>query len=145
MNFKIKNELNLKTFHFILLNIATFGIYTFIWLNDIDKVFKKISNISFRKMFIWLAVLFGVASVLDNSHVSIYFIFDIVAIISFILLIVWAFKAKKLLIDYALDRYNIDLKMNIFYTIIFHIYYINYCINSLSEEIDKLEDEQNIT
>ncbi len=57
----------------------------------------------------------------------------ILAIALGVLYIVWAFRAKKALQEYALTEYKIDLKMNGFYTFIFNIYYINSCINDLPE------------
>ena len=50
-----------------------------------------------------------------------------------VLFIVWAFKAKSALQEYASNEHQIDLNMNGFYTFLFSIYYINYCINEITE------------
>lgn len=50
------------------------------------------------------------------------------------LYIVWAFKAKNALSEYALSEHKIDLRMNAFYTFFLNVFYINYCINDLPEE-----------
>jgi len=52
---------------------------------------------------------------------------------SSVLYLVLAFKAKSAIQEYALNIHKIDLRMNRFYTFIFTIYYINYCINDLPE------------
>ena len=60
-------------------------------------------------------------------------------IASWVLYIVWSFKAKAALQEYALNEHKIDLRMNAFYTFIFTIYYINYCVNDLPEAKRKQE------
>lgn len=54
-----------------------------------------------------------------------------------VLYIVWAFRARAALQEYALNEHKIDLRMNGFYTFIFNVYYINYCINDLPEALRK--------
>nr|RAZ61589.1 hypothetical protein DP202_26270 [Enterobacter cloacae] len=53
------------------------------------------------------------------------------------MVIVWAFKAKTALQAYALNEFKFELKMNPFYTFIFSIYYIVYCINDMESELQK--------
>ena len=54
-----------------------------------------------------------------------------------VMFLVWAFKAKKSLQAYALNEFKFELKMNPFYTFIFNIYYIVYCINDMGAELQK--------
>ncbi|WP_272925912.1 hypothetical protein, partial [Vibrio sp. V27_P1S3P104] len=61
----------------------------------------------------------------------------LLSIISSIFYIVWAFKAKKALQKMMLNDHKIDYSMNSFYTFFFNIYYINFCINELAEEVEK--------
>ena len=53
---------------------------------------------------------------------------------SWVLYIVWAFKAKSALQEYALTEHRLDLRLNWFYTLLFTVYYINYCANDLPED-----------
>jgi hypothetical protein len=50
-----------------------------------------------------------------------------------VLYVVWAFKAKQALQEYCLDEFKIDLKVNLFYTVLMNVFCINYCINDLPE------------
>jgi len=50
-----------------------------------------------------------------------------------ILFIVWAFRARLALQAYALTEFKIDLRIDIFYTFLFDVFYIAYCINDLPE------------
>ena len=58
----------------------------------------------------------------------------ILSIAGGIMYIVWAFRARKALQEYALNEHKTDLRMNRFYTFLFNVYYINYCINDLPED-----------
>jgi multisubunit Na+/H+ antiporter MnhB subunit len=58
---------------------------------------------------------------------------QLLSLASSILFIVWAFKAKSALQEYALNTHKIDFRMKVFYTLIFNVYYINYCFNDLPE------------
>jgi hypothetical protein len=63
--------------------------------------------------------------------------FVLLSVTSAVMLIVWAFKAKSALQAYALNEFKFELKMNPFYTFIFSIYYIVYCINDMESELQK--------
>lgn len=83
---------------------------------------------------IWLAVCVGLSGVLASTGEEAFDIISgILTISSAVLYIVWSFKARSSLQEYALNEHKIDLRMNAFYTFIFHVYYINYCINDLPE------------
>ncbi|GKQ27787.1 hypothetical protein NUBL17187_55830 [Klebsiella michiganensis] len=61
----------------------------------------------------------------------------LLSVASTVMIIVWAFKAKTALQAYALNEFKFELKMNPFYTFIFSIYYIVYCINDMESELQK--------
>ena len=56
---------------------------------------------------------------------------------SVVMYIMWGFKAKVALQAYVLKEYKFELKMNMFYTFLFNVYYIVYCINSMESEYQK--------
>lgn len=132
---EIKDQINTKTFKLLLLNVATAGIYQIIWLNEKYKILDDITKTktASKSYIIWIAACFGYSCV-----------FSLIPPISSILLVathvlntIWSFRAKKAIQEYALTNFKIDFKMNNFYLIVFHIYYINYCINDLPEEYRK--------
>lgn len=139
---ELKDAINIKTLHFVLLSIATIGIYPILWMYRNTPVLESITkNKIFNDAFIiWIAVCAGVGDVLTGTGEE---VLDIIALLFTIglsvLYIVWAFKAKSALQNYALNEHKIDLRMNAFYTFLFTVYYINYCINDLPESKRKQE------
>ncbi|MBR2123840.1 MAG: hypothetical protein IJ934_01475 [Acetobacter sp.] len=54
-------------------------------------------------------------------------------IVYFALLVYWSFLAKREIERYASQQMCISYEMNSFYTVVFNMYYINYCLNDLQE------------
>ncbi|MCH1924240.1 DUF4234 domain-containing protein [Shewanella sp. C32] len=134
--------MNTKTLNLVLLTIATAGIYTLLYLYKNCASIEKITNskIADNVFIIWLAVCVGLSGVFSASgEPTADVIAGVLTIAASVLYIVWAFKAKRALQEYALNEHRIDLIMNPFYTFIFTLYYINYCINDLPEAKRKQE------
>lgn len=133
---QLKDKLNTKTAHLVLLTIATAGIYPIMWMfkhgQTIEETTKK--KIGDSVFIIWLAVCSGLGGAFTGTgDENMDMIAGVLTIASWVLYIVWAFKAKAALQEYALTEHKVDLKMNGFYTFLFTVYYINYCINDLPE------------
>lgn len=137
---ELKEKLNTKTLHLVLLTIATFGIYPLLWLTRHYETFNRITKKPTIDMnnIVWMAVCLGIGSSLSGSHNE---SINLIVLLSFltvsILEIVWAFKAKAALQEYVLNEFKIELRMNAFYTFGLTIFYINYCINDLPEVLRK--------
>ncbi|MDP3007643.1 MAG: DUF4234 domain-containing protein [Methylococcales bacterium] len=133
---ELKDKIDTQTTNLVLLTIATAGIYPILWLN---KSYPIIDNIAKTKtadnvFIIWLAVCTGLSSLFFRINAAPMILLAMVlSIAANVLYIVWAFRAKKALQEYALNEHKIDLRMNGFYTFLLSIYYINYCINDLQE------------
>ncbi len=126
-----------KTLHLVLLSIATAGIYPLVWMfintNKVESITSK--KIADNTFLIGLAVCLGLSSAFSGSgNDAIAVVAGILSLSSLALYIIWAFRAKAALQEYALTEHKIDLKMNGFYTFLLTIYYINYCVNNLAEE-----------
>ena len=133
---ELKDEIDTKTLNLFLLTIATAGIYPMMWLYKNYKVINKITKIKTADdaYIIWIAVCVGLSGALvGNGDETLDVIAGILGIASAVLYTVWAFRAKKALQEYALTEHKINLRMNIFPTLFFNIFYINYCINDLPE------------
>jgi hypothetical protein len=133
---ELKDQISTKTVNLVMLSIATAGIYPILWISENHKIIDKITKTRTADdtYIIWLAVCAGLSTTFGGTgEGSMAMISGILAIALGVLYIVWAFRAKKALQEYALTEYKIDLKMNGFYTFIFNIYYINSCINDLPE------------
>lgn len=153
---ELRDKINTKTLNLVLLSIATGGIYLILWLSRnypvIDALTKK--KTADDTYIIWISVCTGVGMTvafflgflltlagvdIETSRGAALFneIFDmftsVFQLAASVLLIIWAFRARTALQEYYLSEHKIDLKMNRFYTFVFNVYYINYCINDLPE------------
>ena len=134
---ELKDKINTKTWNLVLLSIATAGIYLILWLYKNSKIISDTTKVRLVDdvYIIWIAVCAGLSGAFANlGNVALDFTSAVLSLASAVLYIVWAFKAKKALTEYALSEHKIDLRMNAFYTFLFNVYYINYCINDLPEE-----------
>lgn len=133
---ELKERVNTKTLNLVLLSIATLGLYPLLWLWQnvpvIDQVTKR--KTADRTYLIWLAVCIAWGGALSNSgDTTIDTIGGLFSIAVLVLYVVWAFRARAALQNYALTEHKLDLKMNAFYTFFLQTFYINYCINDLPE------------
>lgn len=132
----LKDQIDTKTVNLVLLTIATAGIYPILWLYENFKVIDKKTKVrtADNTYIIWIAVCAGLSGAfMDTGEEVLDVLCVILSIASWVLYIVWAFRAKKALQEYALYEHKTDLRMNGFYTFLFTVYYINYCINDLPE------------
>jgi len=133
---ELKDAVNTKTLNLVLLTIATGGIYPVLWVykncSIIESVTKK--RIADNTFIVWLAVCVGLGGALvGTGEEALDIIAGLLTIGSGVLYIVWAFRAKTALEEYALSTHKIDLRMNGIYTFLFTTFYVNYCINDLPE------------
>lgn len=137
---ELKERVNTKTWNLVLLAVATAGLYPLLWLwqnhTIIDQVTQRqTANTTY---LIWLAVCIGWGGALGNTGDNVLILIgSLLSLAGAVLYIVWAFRARAALQEYALNEHKIDLRMNGFYTFIFNVYYINYCINDLPEALRK--------
>lgn len=148
----LKEKLATPTLHLALLTLATGGVWPLIWLyKHQDTLMQETSQrFSSSVLIIWMAVCLGLGAFLRpysmpqidemnyiHTPVVMIAITGILSIALMVLYIVWAFKARAALQHYALMQFQLELKMNIFYTFAFSIYYVNYCINALPDALAK--------
>jgi len=132
----LQNAVSTKTLNLFLLTIATLGIFPIIWMYLNTPKLEKITGkaIASGSFLIWLAVCAGWSGLLSTfGEEWAQILSGFFSIGSAVLYIVWAFKARTALQSYALHEHKVDLKMNVFYTFLFTVYYVNYCVNALPE------------
>ena len=137
---ELKDRVNTKTLNFVLLTLATMGIYPIIWLAQNYKIIDEVttSKTATDTYVIWVAVCIGFSGIFSGTGEVLFdLISSILSLSASVLYLVWAFRARRALREYALSVHNVDLKMNPVYTFFFTMYYINYCINSLPNEQKK--------
>jgi hypothetical protein len=137
----LKQRINLPTGKFLLLTIATMGFYAYFWILKHTPLLreasgKPIASEAYLVTTVGLASWGGVFGPSTNETVALLGVAMLIA--AFVMLVVWAFRAKDALRAYAAASYGIDYPMNAFYTLIFGYFYINYCINEIPEEQARL-------
>ncbi|CAI1543816.1 DUF4234 domain-containing protein [Serratia fonticola] len=142
----LKDSINTKVLNFVLLTVATGGIYPMMWLYlNQNKLTEELKNNFVANDYpLWLAVVTGfgwllvdVSIAMSDTETMLDHTATLLSVASTIMIIAWAFKAKSALQVYALNEFKFELKMNPFYTFIFNIYYIVYCINDMESELQK--------
>ena len=132
----LKEKVNTKTLNLVLLTFATAGIYPILWLYRNHSVIDSFTSKKTADdvYIIWIAVCAGLGGAIAGTGEEVMDVISLIlTIASSVLYIVWGFRAKSALQEYALVEHKVDLRMNAFYTFLFNIYYINYCINDLPE------------
>lgn len=132
----LKDQISLKTTTMVLLSVATAGLYPLLWAWQNTRVIESVTRqvLVGRSYLIWMAVVAGWAGVLGGVRDKDVSAFGgLLSIVLAVLYIVWAFKAKRCVEEYALKEFRVDAGMNSFYTLFLNVYYINYCINDLPE------------
>lgn len=135
---ELKEKIDSKTLNLVLLTIVSMGMYSLLWVYRANQIISDVTKtrIVDYTYFVWISVLLGLGGTLSTSvedH-SLVLIGGLISLSGSVMYIVWAFKARKVLTEYALTEHHIYLRMNSFYTLIFSSFYINYCINDLPEE-----------
>jgi len=120
--------------------ILTLGIYWYVWLwkliTDINKLYPTKGKCIHR--YNWFCALIGldiISMILDIRGIQKEFIMNIADIIWNILSLILALQILKNIERYVLEKFDIQLKHNVFGWLIFGSFYINYKINRLNKSI----------
>jgi hypothetical protein len=142
----LKGSLDTKVLNLVILTVVTGGIYPLMWLflNQRKLTEAMKDNFVDSNYPLWIAVATGLGWFLSDFSYEISdedtildYIAALLSFASVVMYIVWGFKAKAAIQAYALKEFKFELKMNMFYTFIFNIYYIVYCINNMGAEHQK--------
>lgn len=146
----LSQRLATPTLHFVLLSIATFGVWPLLWLYKKQDIISETTGMpGYGNLFIiWLAVCFGVGRQLaamaspdlagyDPTSDTLLGLSAVLSLACAVMYIVWAFKARAALRHYALNTFHFDLKMNAFYTVLLNVFYVTYCINDMPQALAK--------
>ena len=136
---ELKNAVDTKTLTLVLLSVATAGVYLILYIGQHTRTIESVvdKKVGDHAFVVWVAVCFGLGTYFEPLVPSLPGLFLIVLALQIayvVLLVVWAFKARTVLQEYALTEHKVDLRMNAFYTFLFTVFYVNYCINDLPED-----------
>lgn len=148
----LKEKLATPTLHLALLTVATGGVWPLLWLYKHQDTLMQETGQRFSSsvLIIWMAVCFGLGAFLRpyampqidemnyiHTPVVMIALTFLLSIACGVLYIVWAFKARTALQHYALTQFQFELKMNVFYTLAFSLFYVVYCINAMPDALTK--------
>lgn len=146
----LSQRLATPTLHFVLLTIVTFGVWPLLWLYKKQDIISDTTSMPvYGNLFIiWLTVCFGVGRQLaasaspdlmgyDPTSDTLLALSGLLSLACAVMYVVWAFRARAALRHYALTTFRFDLKMNAFYTVVFNVFYITYCINDMPQAMAK--------
>ncbi|TBL69061.1 hypothetical protein [Hafnia alvei] len=146
----LSQRLNTRTLHFVLLRMVSCGVWPLLWLyKKQDIISETMGYPLYGNLFIiWLTVCFGLSRQLgvmatpdpysnDSLGDILLALSGLLSVASSVMYVVWAFKARTALRHYALNTFRFDLKMNAFYTVLFNVFYITYCINDMQQALAK--------
>lgn len=132
----LKDHVNLKTTTFVGLTVATAGLYPLFWIWQNSRVIGTVTRndiVSSTFLLCMVAVAGWSAALGSASDRDVREFGALLGLPLVVLYVIWAFKAKKCIEEYALREFRVDARMNGFYTFFLNVYYINYCINDLPE------------
>ncbi|MCD9005419.1 hypothetical protein LDO31_04045 [Luteimonas sp. XNQY3] len=139
----LKDETDTRTLNLALLTFPTAGAYPLMWLWRNWRPFDRITGhrTASDLWVIWIAICLGMSATLwgDGSAQIQVFLGGALVLAGNVLYIIWAFRAKAALQDYAAREHGLDLRLNAFYAFLFNVYYINYCINDLPNALQRQE------
>lgn len=132
---ELKDRVNTTTLRLLLLSGATAGIYPVLWIYRTNGIIREVTG---HKMvgdgfIFWYAGLLGYGLALGGDG-FIAVAGGLCTMASGVLILIWTFKARAALTRYALEEFKLDLKMNAFYSVVFYVFYVNFCINAMEEE-----------
>ena len=142
----LKNSLDTKVLNFVLLTAVTGGIYPLMWLFLYQRKLTEAMKDNFvdSNYPLWIAIATGlgwflsdISYEISNEETILDHNATLLSFASVVMYIVWGFKAKASLQDFVLKEFKFELEMNVFYTFLFNVYYIVYCVNSMESEYQK--------
>lgn len=147
----LKSITNQGTGRFVLISMLTAGIYPVMWAwKNTDAFNSELEVKPFDSaIFIYLAIAMGLSLYMEmfSTMSDVYHygyivdsknIYDILGdgftISVTVFWIIWSFKMKRALENYAEREFGISLHLNGLLTFLFQYFYINYCMNALEED-----------
>lgn len=131
----LSNAINSKTLIFFLLSFASVGVYLVLWVFKTYPIIDRVTGAKTadEHYVIWIAICLGLYGLLGNTNDDALVMIALLLFLGYqTLLILWAFRARKALQDYAIRDLGITLTLNPFLTFGFNVYYINFSINKLA-------------
>ena len=138
----LKEKINIKTFHFLLLSMLTLGLYSYVWLYRVSTAVEEVTRtkVMTETFLVGFLTLSGLGTLLIVIPVAYTEELSLLWNVTTLLVsLVWCFRVRRAIRAYALAKYNFEPPMNRVYTVLFVFCHINYCINALPDDKKKHE------
>lgn len=141
----LQQAINMPTGRFVLFTIATVGIYAYYWILRNTPIIgnaarREVASESYLLTMIglsaWGSYIFNLQQGGQNAAGA---VGGLAMLAGFVMLVMWAFRAKDALKAYASSVHGFDYPMNGFYTFFLSYFYINYCINDIAVEKGRIQ------
>ncbi|MBR2123841.1 MAG: DUF4234 domain-containing protein [Acetobacter sp.] len=143
---EISRKNGLSTWKLLGLSIITGSVFCYYWMKKMTELVEAFSGKRIwkdRTFIIILVISFGLNDVVAQAYINgesdfikeaLLIIYSLGVIVVTIMMICWAFAAKREIELYASQALGISYRMKGFYAFLFNGYYINYCLNDLAYE-----------
>lgn len=143
----LKEKINTKTFHFILLSLITAGLYSYIWLYKVSMAIEEVTHIKVMSTTFLIGYLafMGMGSLLVQIFNPVASGLGLVwAITVWSITVIWCFRVRKALRTYASIEHGFKPRINRLFSVLVTFFHVNYCINALPRDKQKHEDKQQL-
>ena len=143
-----------STARFVIYSFFSMGIYTYVWLFEKYKVFNKMvgHEVISRKFLLSIILISGLALMIEpnfSAHPqniatkqALSFLAWFMKLSVFVLLIICAFRIRTIFIKYFVSHFQVTISINPVLVVLFHIFYINYCLNTLEAKVQKAQAKE---
>ena len=154
--YEISQKNGLSTSKLFWLAIITNQAFLYYWMKKMTelvevfsgkRVWKDSTFIILLSFLLWVPFicLHGALSGLGSS--ASFGIMGWFYLAGAIMIFQWSFSMRREITLYAITKLGMsEYKMNAFYTLIFNVYYINYCLNDLGDEdlLQRAREDQRV-
>ena len=153
--YEISQKNGLSTSKLFWLAIITNQAFLYYWMKKMTelveafsgkRVWKDSAFIILLSLLLWVPFI-CLHGALDLGSSAFFGIMGCFFLAGTIMIFQWSFSMRREITLYAITKLGMsEYKMNAFYTLIFNVYYINYCLNDLGDEdlLQRAREDQRV-
>lgn len=130
----LKDRIDSKALHFVLLAMASLGMYALIWMYRSNPIISEVTQQRLVDLNYFICITGWSGAFGATEEPALLLISAAFSVAYAVLSILWAFKARAALVECALSQHRIYRRPNSFCTFLFPAFFINDCNNDLPED-----------
>ncbi len=154
--YEISQKNGLSTWKLLGLAIITNQAFLYYWMKKMTelvevfsgkRVWKDSAFIILLSLLLWVPFICLDGALSDLGSSASFGIMGWFCLAGAIMILQWSFSMRREITLYAITKLGMsEYKMNAFYTFIFNVYYINYCLNDLGDEdlLQRAREDQRV-